>query len=158
MKHLSLYSCHLRSSGGLFFFFKFFSSFNTLVSASLLCYITSTVYYAVWKMQKAWIDIMIMCCDQCLCLYLYNHGAYSFNELQLRNVFWCFFFFRVCFTLSAVLNFPSSVTTSTTTSSWQSIWIPYKRWVVRRTNHQFHCTSSSVQYNLWFLWSKKLFF
>lgn len=47
-----------------------------------------------------------------------------------------FFFTRLCFTLSAVVSFPSSVTASTTTSSWRSIWIPYKRWTVCRTNHQ----------------------
>lgn len=48
----------------------------------------------------------------------------------------CFFFLR-CFTLSGVLNFPSSVARLVTaTIRCRSIWIPYKRWTVRRTNHQ----------------------
>lgn len=71
------------------------------------------------------------------CLCLYNHGACSFNELQLRNVF-CFVVVVAVHALHCLLFwiFPLQSQTSTTTSSWRSIWISYKRCALRETNHQ----------------------
>lgn len=78
-----------------------------------------------------------LCVDltHAICLYFYFHDAYSFNELQLRNVIIIVVNFFKCVSAAAWIN-PSFIRASTT-SGWPSIWISYKRCAVSRTNHQF---------------------